>query len=142
MGPWRPLENGSLSRNPHTWTQYASFVFLEQPAGVGFSFSTDPDVLYNFNDEMASIDNILTIKAFFHKFPERKQNKFFVASESYGGHYIPQITHRILSKSENSELRKQFAGFIVGNPYTSFASGSIAGMNVMWGLQLLPYPAW
>lgn len=41
MGPWRANEYGGLTRNPYAWTKHASMVFLEQPIGVGFSYSTD-----------------------------------------------------------------------------------------------------
>jgi carboxypeptidase C (cathepsin A) len=33
------------------------------------------------------------MKAFFKRFPERKKNKLYLASESYGGHYIPQVLY-------------------------------------------------
>lgn len=142
MGPWRPAANGSLMRNPFTWTRKASMVFLEQPAGVGYSFVTDPDLLKSFNDLRASIDNLKILKSFFHKFPERSTNDFFLASESYGGHYIPQWSLQVLNDPSTDHLSKQFKGFLVGNPFTSFASGSIAFANVLWGLQLVPSPAW
>lgn len=142
MGPWRPAANGSLMRNPFAWTRKASMVFLEQPAGVGYSFVTNGDLLSSYNDLRASIDNLQILKTFFEKFPERKSNDFFLASESYGGHYIPQWTLQILNDANSADLRKTFKGFLVGNPFTSFASGSIAFSNVLWGLQLVPVPAW
>ena len=42
-------------------------------------------LIAGYNDYMASKDNLLVIKAFFKKFPERNQQKFIIASESYGG---------------------------------------------------------
>lgn len=142
MGPWRPIYNGSVERNPYTWTQEASMVFLEQPVGVGYSYTTDSSNLDHFGDFQASIDNLKTVKAFFEKFPERNSQGFYLASESYGGHYIPQWTLQLLSDSKSADLRNNFRGFLVGNPYTSYASGSIGFANVLWGLQLIPLPAW
>lgn len=46
------------------------------------------------------------------------------------------------STSYSFRLVDNFKGFMVGNAYTSFASGTIAGANVQWGLQLLPAPLW
>jgi hypothetical protein len=31
---------------------------------------------------------------------------------------------------------------LVGNPFTSYASASVAMANVLWGLQLIPRTAW
>lgn len=142
MGPYRPAANGSLTRNPFSWTRMSSMVFLEQPVGVGYSFTTNKDLLSTFNDLRASIDNLKILKAFFGKFPERKNNDFYLASESYGGHYIPQWTLQVLNDPQSTDLQRQFKGFLVGNPFTSFASGSIAFANILWGLQLVPAPAW
>jgi carboxypeptidase C (cathepsin A) len=146
MGPWRPIANGSLARNPYSWTRYASMVFLEQPAGVGFSFTTNKETLKRYNDYRASSDNLLILSSFFQKFPERKENRFYLASESYGGHYIPQWTLQLLnlspSSSSSSDLLSRFQGFLVGNPFTSFASGTLAFVNILWGLQLVPATAW
>lgn len=142
MGPWRPAANGSLMRNPFAWTTKSSMVFLEQPAGVGYSFVTNEEILGSYNDLRASIDNLKILKVFFEKFPERNKNDFYLSSESYGGHYIPQWTLQVLNDPYAVDLRKHFKGFLVGNPFTSFASGSIAFANVLWGLQLVPAPAW
>ncbi len=131
--------NGSLVSNPYSWTKLASLVFLEQPVGVGFSYGTDEEELLTFNDYRAAVDNILAIKAFFRKFPERANQPFYIASESYGGHFIPQWTLQVL---EDESLRSRFKGMLVGNPFTSYASGSVAMAHVMWGLQMVPAPLW
>lgn len=142
MGPLRPVKNGQIDRNPYTWTRLASMVFLEQPAGVGFSYSMDEKILTDFNDFRASSDNVKIIRKFYEKFPSMRRNPFYLASESYGGHYIPHWTYQIISNPSNKDLLSNFKGYLVGNPYTSYASGSLAMANVMWGLQLIPQPAW
>lgn len=142
MGPFRPGANGILADNPWSWTKLSSMVFLEQPAGVGFSYTTNPSLLSTFNDYRASHDNVQIIRSFFEKFPTFKNHSFYLASESYGGHYIPHWTYQLLNNPANEDLVRYFSGYLVGNPFTSFASGSIAMANVMWGLQLIPFPSW
>lgn len=140
FGPWRPTAKGAtLQYNPYTWTKKASFVFLEQPIGVGFSYSTDNIESNSVNDFVSSHDNVNVIKRFFEKFPERINNDLYISSESYGGHYIPQLTLRIF---QDKELIKTFKGFLVGNPFVGFNSGSVAMANTLWGLQLIPKPLW
>lgn len=138
LGPWRPQSDLTLIRNPHSWTSLASIVFLEQPAGVGFSTTSNPSELRT-NDYNAAHDNVRTIRKFFERHPERANNTIYLASESYGGHYIPQLTVVLL---EDEYLSRNFAGFLVGNPYTSFSSGDLATVSTLWGLQLVDYPTW
>ena len=40
-GAFFPTQNGTLEYNPWAWNRIANMVFLESPAGVGFSFSDD-----------------------------------------------------------------------------------------------------
>lgn len=139
LGPWRPIENGTVVRNPYSWTTNASIVFLEQPVGVGFSYSS---TVVNTNDFQSSIDNVATIKQFFLRFPERRNNAFYLASESYGGHYIPQLTLMLLNNVDKTNLYERFHGFLLGNPFTSFTSGFIGMWNAMWGHQAISGPTW
>ena len=37
LGPFRPMKNGSLRVQPYSWVNVANMLFVEQPAGVGFS---------------------------------------------------------------------------------------------------------
>ena len=46
QGPFRPNKDMSLSFNEYTWNSVANMVFVEQPCGVGFSYSDNPDVDY------------------------------------------------------------------------------------------------
>ena len=142
FGPWRPLRNGSITYNPYSWSRLANLVFIEQPAGVGFSFTTSSTLRKNYNDYRASTDNLQTIKEYFQRFPQRLKNGFHIAAESYGGHYIPQLTLEILNDKADDGLLGQFKGYLVGNPYTSYASGAVGGVKVGWGLQLVPKPEW
>jgi hypothetical protein len=66
----------------------------------------------------------------------------FLAVSLFSGHYIPHWTYQIFNNPQNDDLRKNFKGYLVGNPFTSYASGSIAMANVLWGLQLIPRSAW
>lgn len=88
MGPFIFNSGGKLTLNPYTWNNIANILYVEQPAGVGFSSFTSPDDA-KVGDERAAIDNYELIQQFFNRFPEKKQNDFYIASESFGGHYIP-----------------------------------------------------
>jgi carboxypeptidase C (cathepsin A) len=113
LGPWRPaVINGSISLldNPYSWSKIANIVFLEQPAGVGFSYSNNISDFYSYNDEIAALDHLKTVKSFFLKFPSLLNNDFYLASESYGGHYTPQLADLIL---KDASIRTNFKGIMV-----------------------------
>lgn len=103
-----------LSSNPHTWNQVANILYVEQPAGVGFSYFTKDSDAY-VGDDRAAVDNYVLLVEFFQRFPERKSNEFYIASESYGGHYIPHLAREILDRNLDGAIN--FRGFLIGNPY-------------------------
>lgn len=144
QGPFRPDVDGVLQENPYAWNKVANMVFLEQPVGVGFSYSDNEDD-YKIGDDQAAQDNLATVRGFLAKFPHLKSVPLYITSESYGGHYMPTLAVAIINFNDaltNSEDRINFRGFAVGNPYTDYYSGVGAEMETYWGKQLLPKPAW
>ena len=55
-------------------------VFIEQPCGVGFSYSTATDTKadYTANDASAALDNYNLIQAFLVRFPQYAKNKVYL----------------------------------------------------------------
>ena len=141
QGPFRPDKDGSLVMNDWRWNKISNMVFLEQPVGVGFSYSDNSDD-YRIGDSQAAKDNLETILQFLKKFPEYSNSPLYITSESYGGHYMPTLADEIVSYNEKNENKLNFKGFAVGNPYTDYYSGVGAEMETYWGKQLLPKPSW
>jgi len=54
--------------NEWSWNLRANMVYLESPAGVGYSYGTGADDL-KYNDMTTSQDNLKATLAFFDKFP-------------------------------------------------------------------------
>jgi carboxypeptidase C (cathepsin A) len=69
--------------NPYSWTEAAHVLWLDQPAGVGFSYGEENDS----NEAMISEDAYYFLQAFFQTYPEyaRKDPFLFIVGESYGG---------------------------------------------------------
>ncbi|XP_023652393.1 lysosomal protective protein isoform X2 [Paramormyrops kingsleyae] len=113
-GPFLIQDDGaSLMYNPYSWNKIASVLYLESPAGVGFSYSDDK--IYTTNDTEVSMNNYLALKEFFRLFPEYSKNEFFITGESYGGIYVPTLAERVM---EDSSINLQ--GIAVGNGLSSY----------------------
>ena len=76
--------------NPHPWNERANVLFLESPAGVGWSTAGTKQDL-STNDMVQSQDAIAALRQFFKKFPEKLSNGLYVSGESYGGIYVPYL---------------------------------------------------
>ena len=96
----------------------ANIIFIEQPAGVGFSYSeTVAD--YNVGDSQAAEDVYQFLLGFMERYPQYAGRKLFLSGESYGGHYIPTEAAAIVRGNAaglNPKLNLQ--GFFVGNAWT------------------------
>uniref|UniRef100_A0A4W5RF48 Carboxypeptidase n=1 Tax=Hucho hucho TaxID=62062 RepID=A0A4W5RF48_9TELE len=113
-GPFLIQNDGmSLEYNPYSWNMIANVLYLESPAGVGFSYSDDSN--YTTNDTEVSMNNYLALKEFFKAFPEYIKNEFFLTGESYGGIYIPTLAERVM---EDTSMNLQ--GIAVGNGMSSY----------------------
>lgn len=142
QGPFRPNADKTLSFNPYAWNTITNMVFIESPAGVGFSYSDDT-ANYVTGDSQTAIDNYNLIQAFLVRFPEYNQSDLYISSESYGGHYMPTLAQQIVNEnliSTNNVLN--FKGFAVGNPYTDPYSGTPAMIETYWGHQLIAKPTY
>uniref|UniRef100_A0A4Q8K548 Carboxypeptidase n=1 Tax=Liphistius sp. SGP-2016 TaxID=1905180 RepID=A0A4Q8K548_9ARAC len=112
LGPFHVQQDGkTLYYNSYSWNKVANVIFLEAPAGVGYSYSDDQK--YETDDDTVSQDNYLALQHFFVKYPEFKKNDFYITGESYGGIYVPTLSVRVLTEPASIN----FKGFAVGNGF-------------------------
>ncbi|KAH3664284.1 hypothetical protein OGAPHI_004636 [Ogataea philodendri] len=98
--------------NPYSWNSNASVIFLEQPVGVGYSYSTKSSVS---STKVAAKDVFAFLELFFTKFSQYAKNDFHIAGESYAGHYIPNIAAEILDHQNKSF---ELTSILIGNGIT------------------------
>lgn len=137
QGPFRAEKDGTLGLNEFSWNSVANMVFIEQPVGVGFSVASNGDIKYG--DAQAAADNLEFVKGFFEKFSMLKSNKFYITSESYGGHYMPTLAAALVGARS---AVPNFGGFMVGNPLTYMPYRDYGEFATFYGHQLLPKPLW
>ena len=109
QGPFR-VNGSQLTENQYSWNKVANMIFLESPAGVGYSYSDSGN--YTHDDDSTSANNLLALKSWFVKFPEYKNHDFYLTGESYAGVYIPTLSVRLLE-----EPSINYKGFAIGNGY-------------------------
>lgn len=90
--------------NPWAWNRNASLLFIDQPAGVGFSSVAEGGRLPATDIDGAE-DFQVFLNIFFQKvFPDKAHLPIYFTGESYGGHYAPVYTKHILeSRAYNSK---------------------------------------
>ena len=104
--------------NQYSWNNEANVLFIESPAGVGFTKIKDPN--FFFNDTIQAISLNIALHNFFSLFEEYQKNDFYITGESYAGTYIPHLIQQMLKYSEENpnSLNINLKGFLIGNPYT------------------------
>ncbi|CAH7689852.1 serine carboxypeptidase-domain-containing protein, partial [Phakopsora pachyrhizi] len=118
IGPFRvtdPSEtDGSvkLVNSPISWSEYTTLLFIDQPAGSGFSYVNDREHV----EELSEVaDQLVTFLGnFYTHFPEYSNVDTYLAGESYAGQYIPYMARAILDKTT---LETPLKGIIIGNAW-------------------------
>lgn len=112
LGP--SLINATLQPvyNPYSWNSNASVIFLDQPVGVGYSYSNGEEVK---STASAAKDVFVFLELFFQKFPQFVKNPFHIAGESYAGHYIPSFASEIVNHADRSF---ELSSVLIGNGIT------------------------
>lgn len=117
-------ENDTLKVNPYSWHTVSNLLFLESPAGVGYSYNLDASL--QFNDSLVATDSIKALVDFFTKFREYSNNDFWLAGESYAGKYIPDLAVEIDKYNRgNPIITINLRGQLVGNGVFTFEGGEL-----------------
>lgn len=80
----------------------ANVIFLESPAGVGFSYSNRSSD-YTTGDQKTAADTYTFLVNWLERFPEYKNRDLYMSGESYAGHYVPQLAALILKNNAVSK---------------------------------------
>ncbi|KDP43597.1 hypothetical protein JCGZ_16884 [Jatropha curcas] len=117
LGPFRVHSDGkTLYKNRYSWNYAANVLFLESPAGVGFSYSNRTSDYDNNGDKKTAEDNYIFLVNWLKRFPEYKDRDFYISGESYAGHYVPQLAHTILYNNKKAKKTIiNLKGILIGN---------------------------
>ncbi|KAI6694397.1 hypothetical protein NL676_022107 [Syzygium grande] len=115
-----------LHLNPYSWSKVSSIIYLDSPAGVGFSYSKNSSD-YQTGDIKTACDSHTFLLKWFELHLEFLPNPFFIAGESYPGVYVPTLAFEVANgidagakpvlKLKAHSLGNQI-GYLVGNGVT------------------------
>ncbi|KAK9079108.1 hypothetical protein SSX86_000778 [Deinandra increscens subsp. villosa] len=117
-GPFKITNNLSLVWNDYGWDKVSNLIFVDQPTGTGFSYSSsDKDI--RSDETGVSNDLYFFLQAFFKAHPDYVNNDFYITGESYAGHYIPAFAARVNQGNKNKQgIHINLKGFGIGNGLT------------------------
>ncbi|CAD5332419.1 unnamed protein product [Arabidopsis thaliana] len=118
-GPFKISKDLSLYWNDFGWDKVSNIIYVDQPVGTGFSYTSDESDIRNDEDGVSN-DLYDFLQAFFKEHPKFVKNDFFITGESYAGHYIPALASRVHSGNKKKEgIPINLKGFAIGNGLTN-----------------------
>ncbi|XP_042373888.1 serine carboxypeptidase-like 42 isoform X2 [Zingiber officinale] len=133
LGPFFPRGDGrGLRINKKSWNKVSNLLFVESPAGVGWSYSNSTSD-YNSGDESTANDMLTFLLGWYEKFPEFRSRDLFLTGESYAGHYIPQLANVLLDYNHHSSgFMFKIKGIAIGNPLLKLDRDIPATYEYFW----------
>ncbi|KAF8314741.1 alpha/beta-hydrolase [Clavulina sp. PMI_390] len=110
VGPWRFEGKDNLKQKEGGWEEYAHVLYLDQPPGTGFSYTSTGSYLHELSEAADYVVEFL--RNWYEVFPEFKNMDTYLTGESYAGQYIPYTADAILNAKK---LPIQLKGIAIGN---------------------------
>lgn len=135
LGPFLVRGNGTqLILNKYSWNKAANMLFLEAPVGVGFSYTNNSEDLYKLGDKVTAEDSHTFLINWFKRFPNFKSHDFYIAGESYAGHYVPQLAELIYERNKGATKSSyiNLKGFMIGNAVINDETDSAGIVDYAW----------
>ncbi|KAK1418272.1 hypothetical protein QVD17_27415 [Tagetes erecta] len=133
LGPFRINSDGkTLFKNDYAWSNVANMLFLESPAGVGFSYSNTSSDYDKSGDKNTADDAYVFLVNWLERFPQYKTRDFYISGESYAGHYVPQLAYTVLvNNKKTNQTVINLKGIAIGNAWIDDET-SLQGMYDYW----------
>ncbi|KAF3444859.1 hypothetical protein FNV43_RR14552 [Rhamnella rubrinervis] len=134
IGPFRINRTASgLYLNKFSWNSVANLLFLETPAGVGFSYSNRSSDLLDTGDRRTAKDSLEFLIRWLDRFPRYKGREVYITGESYAGHYVPQLAKQIMDYNyQHSKRPINLKGIMVGNAVTDNYYDNLGTVTYWW----------
>ncbi|KAL5549228.1 hypothetical protein UlMin_004459, partial [Ulmus minor] len=110
----------SLHLNPYAWTQRLNVLYVDVPAGSGFSYSTTQEG-YSVDEFKSAAHSTQFIRKWLIDHPQYLTNALYIAGDSFTGMVLPIIVQNIHKYNEAGlEPHLNIRGYLLGNPVTDY----------------------
>ncbi|CAH9078045.1 unnamed protein product [Cuscuta europaea] len=118
LGPFKVHSDGkTLYMNDYSWNKVANVLFLESPAGVGFSYSNTTSDYNTTGDKRSAEDAYTFLVNWFERFPQYKNRDLYLTGVSYGGRFVAQLAYTIVAHNQNpNQTFINLKDIAIGNP--------------------------
>ncbi|KAI0048899.1 alpha/beta-hydrolase [Auriscalpium vulgare] len=117
----------------YSWNSNANIFFIDQPVNVGFSYAEYD--MHVDNTPNAAKDIAAFVAIFFEHFASFKGRAFHMASESYGGRYIPLFASALYDQNAllvaNGLTPINLTSAMIGNGLTDFQNMLLSYYDVL-----------
>ncbi|CAH2988971.1 unnamed protein product [Chilo suppressalis] len=138
IGPFQ--YDKELKLREWSWSKEYSLLFIDSPVGAGYSFTSSDDGFVSNMDECSG-HLYGFLQQFLELFPEHRHAPLYLAGESYAGHFVPALAHRILHpppeihRSALRDISINLKGLMLGNPLIDRRDETdISSTYYQWGL--------
>jgi len=121
FGPLYIDENAQPQRREVTWADDFHLLFIDNPIGAGYSFAaSDDDYVTSFTEMSSNLYFMLS--ELNNNNPSWFKRDFYIFGESYAGHWIPAIAHKILTENKLAQISGKWVvplkGIGIGDGWT------------------------
>jgi vitellogenic carboxypeptidase-like protein len=139
MGPYELDADLKPVKRPVTWNKKYRMLFIDNPVGAGFSYTSTEQYCHDTKVCVASnLYSLLT--QFYTMFEELQAVPLYITGESYGGHYVPAIGAHIVRQNMATPapaVALPLAGVAIGDGWVDPAVQISAYPEMMFGQGLI-----
>ncbi|XP_060168278.1 serine carboxypeptidase-like 26 isoform X1 [Lycium barbarum] len=140
LGPFGVNPDGkTLYSRRFAWNKVANVMFLESPAGVGFSYSNTTSDYALSGDKRTAEDAYRFLVNWFKRFPHYKGRDFYIMGESYAGFYVPELADIIVKRNKlpTTNFKIEFKGVMIGNGIMNEETDGKGQLDYLWSHALI-----
>ena len=109
-GPYWLADDGSVNMRNASWNNNFDVLYVDQPAGTGFSTAQQGAYAQNQEDVAEAFSAFMA--NFYRAYPDARSKQLWLTGESYAGKYLPSIAARFVTHGI------PVAGVAIGNGLT------------------------